>query len=136
MGAKLSVLIAGAGLLGSGLPVFAHHSFAAEYDSTKKVELKGTVTKVEWTNPHAHFYVDVKDEKGNVANWNLELASPNMLIRNGWKRNSLKAGDQVTVNATPAKDATNTGSAQIVKLPDGRTLGFLSAPDEGPGATK
>ena len=127
MGAKFIVWMAGAGLLISGLPALAHHSFAAEYDATKKVEVNGTVTKVEWTNPHAHFYVDVKDSNGNVANWNFELASPNMLIRNGWSRLSLKPGDKVTVNATLAKDGTNTASATTIKLPDGHTLGFLSA---------
>jgi hypothetical protein len=127
MGAKFYVWMAGAGLLISGLPALAHHSFAAEYDANKKVEVSGTVTKVEWTNPHAHFYVDVKDADGKVANWNFELASPNMLIRNGWSRLSLRAGDKVTVNAAVAKDGTNTASASTIKLADGRTLGFLSA---------
>ena len=97
----LSIVVAGAGLLMMGLPVAAHHSFAAEYDSTKKVELKGVVTKFEWTNPHAHFYLDVTDPNGKVANWNLELASPNMMQRNGWTRHSLKEGDQVVVVASP-----------------------------------
>jgi hypothetical protein len=110
-------------------PVAAHHSFAAEYDSTKKIELKGVVTKFEWMNPHAHFYVDVKDKDGKVANWNLELASPNMLVRNGWRRTSLKEGDQVVVVASQAKDATNTASVETVTLPDGRKLTFMAAPD-------
>jgi len=109
--------------------VLAHHSFAAEYDSTKKVELKGVVTKFEWMNPHAHFYIDVTDKDGKVANWNLELASPNMLVRNGWRRTSLKEGDQVLVVASQAKDATNTASVQTVTLPDGRKLTFMAAPD-------
>src|SRR5690348_15612337 len=84
-------------ILVSCAPLFAHHSGAAEFDSNKKIGLKGVVTKVEWTNPHAHFFIDVKDADGNVVNWNLELASPNVLVRNGWKRNSVKAGDTVTV---------------------------------------
>ena len=86
MRAKLAVLVAGIGLVAAAAPVVAHHSFAAEYDSTKPVTLKGTVTRVEWTNPHARFYVDVKDAKGVVTNWNFELASPNVLKRNGWTR--------------------------------------------------
>jgi hypothetical protein len=124
-----NVLSAFVGLLITGVPVLAHHSFAAEYDSTKKVELKGVVTKFEWMNPHAHFYMDVTDKDGKVANWNLELASPNMLVRNGWRRTSLKEGDQVLVVASQAKDATNTASVQTVTLPDGRKLTFMAAPD-------
>jgi hypothetical protein len=122
-------LTAFAGLLITGAPLLAHHSFAAEYDSTKKIELKGVVTKFEWMNPHAHFYVDVTDKDGKVANWNLELASPNMLVRNGWRRTSLKEGDQVVVVASQAKDATNTASVETVTLPDGRKLTFMAAPD-------
>jgi hypothetical protein len=124
------MLAAAAGLLLAVAPLLAHHSFAAEYDSTKKVELKGVVTKMEWMNPHAHFYLDVTDKDGKVANWNLELASPNMLVRNGWRRTSLKEGDQVLVVAAQAKDATNTASVQTVTLPDGRKLTFMAAPDE------
>ena len=133
-------LAAFAGLLLAALPVFAHHSFAAEYDATKKVELKGVVTKFEWMNPHAHFYVDVADKEGKVTNWNLELASPNMLQRNGWHRSSLKPGDQVVVVASQAKDATATASVQTVTLPDGRQLTFMAAPDDptkdGPAKTE
>src|SRR5579871_2118289 len=109
-------------------PALAHHSFAAEYDANKKVELKGTVTKFEWTNPHAHFYLDVTDPAGKVANWNLELASPNMMVRNGWKRTSLKPGDTVVVTAALAKDGTNTASADTITLTDGTTLTFMAAP--------
>ncbi len=123
------VLTAFALFLILGAPLLAHHSFAAEYDSSKKVELKGVVTKFEWMNPHAHFYLNVTDKDGNVANWNLELASPNMLVRNGWRRTSLKEGDQVVVVASPAKDATNTASVETVTLPDGRKLTFMAAPD-------
>ena len=112
----------------SALPLLAHHSFAAEYDAGKKVELKGTVTKFEWTNPHAHFYLDVTDPNGKVENWNLELASPNMMVRNGWKRTSLKEGDKVVVVASRAKDGTTTASAETVTLEDGTKLTFMAAP--------
>jgi hypothetical protein len=115
-------LIAGAGLLMSALPAFAHHSFAAEYDATKPVELKGVVTKVEWTNPHARFYVDVKDANGNVTNWNLELASPNVLTRNGWTRHSLKEGDLITVQGSKAKDGANLANARTVTLASGKKV--------------
>jgi len=110
-----------------GLPAPAHHSGAAEFDSSKKIDLTGVVTNVEWTNPHAHFYMDVKDSIGNVANWNLELASPNVLIRNGWKRNSIKPGDLVSVTGVRAKDSSNYASAGVITFPDGHRLTFLSA---------
>jgi uncharacterized protein DUF6152 len=114
----------------SAVPAQAHHSFAAEYDAGKKVELKGVVTKFEWTNPHAHFYVDVTGPDGKVAKWNLELASPNMMVRNGWKRTSLKPGDVVVVVASLAKDGTNTASAQTITLADGTQLTFMAAPEK------
>jgi hypothetical protein len=128
----LKPILVGAALLISALPALAHHSFAAEYDTTKKVELKGVVTKFEWLNPHAHFYMDVKGADGKVANWNLELASPNMLVRNGWKRTSLKEGDVVVAVASQAKDGTNTASLTTVTLANGTVLTFMAAPGEGP----
>ncbi len=115
--------------LASGMPALAHHSGAAEFDSNKKINLTGVVTKVEWTNPHAHFYIDVKDPSGNVVNWNLELASPNVLIRNGWHRNSIKAGDTVSVSGAQAKDSSYYGSAGVITFPDGHKLSFLGADD-------
>src|SRR5579864_7709108 len=130
MRAKLIGLIAGFGL--SALPVLAHHSFEAEYDADKPVTLKGAVTKVEWTNPHARFYIDVKDESGNVTNWNLELASPNILMRQGWTRNSLKVGDMITVTGSQAKDASRLANARTVTLADGRKVFAGSATDGGP----
>jgi hypothetical protein len=113
-------------------PLLAHHSFAAEYDEKKPVTLKGVVTKVEWANPHARFYVDVKDAKGNVTNWNLELASPNVLVRSGWKRNSLQVGDAVEVSGSQAKDGSNMANARAVTLPDGRKVFAGSSGDGGP----
>ncbi len=128
----MRVSIALAGLLTVGLPLLAHHSGAAEFDSTKKINLTGTVTKVEWTNPHAHFFMDVKDASGKVVNWNLELASPSILIRNGWKRNSVKEGDVVTVTGSQARDNSALGIAQTIVFPDGHKLNFLSAYEDAP----
>jgi hypothetical protein len=122
MKAKFIVVLAGASLLISAVPILAHHSFSSEYDADKPVELKGVVTKVEWMNPHARFYVDVKDEKDQVKNWNLELASPNVLVRNGWKRTSLQVGDRVTVNGSLAKDGSTMANAKEVVLADGRKV--------------
>ena len=131
MRATLGVLVAGLGLLMSAVPVLAHHSFAAEYDSNKPVTLKGVVTKLEWTNPHARFYVDVKDEKGVVTNWNLELASPNVLVRNGWSRKSLKPGDEITVQGSLAKDGSKMANARAVTLSDGRKVFAGSSGGDG-----
>jgi Family of unknown function (DUF6152) len=127
--ARLIVFAAGVGLAVSGLPALAHHSFAAEYDAKNKIELKGVVTKFEWTNPHAHFYIDVKDAAGKVVNWNLELASPNMMQRNGWTRHSLKEGDVVVVVASRSKDNTATASADTITLSDGHKLTFMADPE-------
>ena len=132
MKTKLSLLIASAGLLAVSAPVFAHHSFAAEYDNAKPITLTGTVTKVEWMNPHARFYINVKDDKGAVANWEFELSSPNGLARRGWTRNSMKEGDVVIVDGYMAKDGSNLANARNVKLADGRKLFAGSAEDGGP----
>jgi hypothetical protein len=132
MRAKLGVLAAVAGLLLSAVPVPAHHSFAAEYDANKPITLEGTVTKIEWTNPHARFYIDVKDEKGALTNWNLELASPNGLVRNGWTRKSLNVGDEVTVQGSAAKDGSKMANARVVTLADGRQVFAGSSGGDAP----
>jgi hypothetical protein len=131
MKAAFALFIAGLGLL-APTGAFAHHSFAAEYDAKKPVSLKGTVSKVEWTNPHARFYVDVKDESGAVQTWNLELASPNVLIRNGWTRHSLNVGDQVTVEGAQAKDGSQMANARSVVLADGKKVFAGSAVEVAP----
>lgn len=120
-------------VVAAAAPALAHHSFAAEYDNSKALTLTGTVTKVEWTNPHARFYIDVKDESGKVTNWEFELGSPNGLMRRGWTRNSLKPGDAVTVNGYQAKDGSNLANARTVNLADGRKVFAGSADDGGPG---
>jgi len=128
MRTNLTAAIPGLLLLAAGLPVFAHHSGAAEFDVNKGIELTGVITKIEWTNPHAHFYMDVTDASGKVANWNLELASPNVLVRTGWSRHSLKEGDKVSVTGLKAKDNSNVGHANTITFPDGHKLNFGSGP--------
>lgn len=99
MGTKLGVLAGGLGLFCVAMPALAHHGFALEYDANKKVSLTGVVTKVEWTNPHMHVYVDVRDADGKVTAWNLEMTSPNIVRRQGWGRNALTPGDEVNFDA-------------------------------------
>jgi len=107
----------------------AHHSFAAQYDANQPVTLKGVVTKVEWTNPHARFYIDVKDADGKVVNWNLEIASPNYLKRAGWSSTSLKQGDEVTVEGSMARSGANMANAATVTFADGTRVFARSAAD-------
>jgi len=116
MNTKLAVVVAVAGLLVAAWPVAAHHAFSAEFDADKPVKLTGTVTKVEWTNPHAWFYIDVTDETGKVTNWGLEMGSPNGLMRAGWTRKSMNIGDVVTVEASRAKNGTPNANARVVML--------------------
>jgi hypothetical protein len=118
------------------MPALAHHSFSAEFDGTKFIELKGVVTRLDWENPHVYFYLDVKDDKGNTANWGCEAASPGSLHRQGWNRDSLKVGDQVTVGAYPARDGSKLADARRVTLPDGRRIFGGTAGDGGPGEPK
>lgn len=106
-------------LLGSSTTAIGHHSFASQYDPDQTITLTGIVTKVEWMNPHARFYIDVEDDHGNVVNWNFELASPNILRRNGWRRDSLEAGDEVTVEGSLAKDGSKMANVLAVSLADG-----------------
>jgi hypothetical protein len=112
-------------------PALAHHSFSGEYDSTKPITLTGKVTKVEWTNPHARFYIDVKGDDGNTTNWNLELASPNVLKRQGWASNSLKEGDVVTVEGSLARSGAKMANARVVTLADGTRVFARAASDGG-----
>jgi hypothetical protein len=131
MKAVVGVCVAAAVLVLSSGIVTAHHSFAAQYDANKPVTLKGIVSKVEWTNPHARFYVDVRDETGTVINWNLELASPNVLVRNGWSRKSLSVGDEIVVEGSLAKDGSKMANARVVRLADGRRVFAGSSGGDG-----
>lgn len=130
MRVKVLTVVAGA-LLMAAPPIFAHHSFAAEYDRNKPLSLKGEVTKVEWMNPHVRFYLDVKDDSGKVTNWEFELGSVNALTRQGWSRNALKVGDVVQVNGSQSKDGSNLGNASSVALENGkRVLGGASSAED------
>ncbi len=130
-----TIVTAGVVLFVGTAPALAHHSFAAEYDANQPIELKGVVTKVEWTNPHARFYVDVKDDRGDVSNWNFELSSPSILTRNGWKPNTLKIGDPITVTGYLARSQSASepkrAVASGVTSSDGRKLFAAPAHEVG-----
>ena len=115
MKARLAVLMCIVSIAATG-QTLAHHSFAAEFDENKPLKLTGTVTKLEWTNPHIWFFIDVKNPDGTVTNWGLEMASPNNLLRAGWKRDSMKVGDVVAVEARQARDGSSNANAQTVTL--------------------
>jgi hypothetical protein len=110
-------------LLASGLPVLAHHAFSNEFDESKPITLEGVVTRIDWENPHVHFYVDVAQPDGTVVNWACETGGPNRLAKRGWTRESLKPGDKVTVHGFPAKDASHSADGRKVTFADGKTIG-------------
>jgi hypothetical protein len=112
-------IIAATLILAAAVPVFAHHSFAAEFDANKTINLTGSLTKLDWINPHARLYIDVKGTDGKIVNWEIELGPPAILLRNGWTKNSVKAGDMLTVSGSLAKDGTNLANARSVTLADG-----------------
>ena len=115
----------------AAMPAWAHHSFAAEYDSSKTVSLSGQVTKVEWMNPPARFYMYVKDDAGKVTSWEFELGSPDGIMRRGWTRNSLKEGDVITVAGAMAKDGSKLANARTIKLTNGKEVFAGSANETG-----
>src|SRR5712692_6884322 len=134
MRAAMSAIVAGLGLVLVVTPVAAHHSFAAEYDSNKPVTLKGTVTKMLWSNPHGWIFLDVKGPDGKVVNWSLETGTPNALYRRGWRKTDLPVGTQLVVEGFLAKDGTPTANATNIVLPDGRKLFAGSSGNGTPGA--
>lgn len=136
---KLTLALLTVGM--AAVPVFAHHAFSAEFDVKKPVNVKGTVTKIEWMNPHAWIYVDVKTDSGTTEAWQFETGAPIELLRRGWRKNDLKVGDEVTIQGVRAKDGTNTGSARMVTLPGGKKVFSGSAndqdsPSQSPGASQ
>ena len=124
----LAAVIVGAG----SAPLVAHHSFAAEYDANKPISITGSVTKLEWMNPHARFYVDVREADGSVTHWNFELGAIPVLVKQGWRRDSLKVGDMVTVEGSLAKDGSKTANARVVRLADGRRVFAGSSGGDAP----
>ncbi len=129
MQAKLSVLLA-AVILGICVPVNAHHSFAAVFDVDSSIAVSGTVTKVEWMNPHAWIYIDVKDDDGGSDNWAFELGSPNGLMRRGWTRKSVQVGDSISVAGYRARDGSLRGNLKSIVLADGTELTGMSSRDK------
>ena len=137
MKSKMSVLAAAFAVLASAAPMLAHHSFSAEFDRDKPFKATGTVTKVDWQNPHIWFYIDVKDEKtGKVERWMVEGGAPNALLRRGWTKKSLPEGTEILVEGFQAKDGANRANGRDITFPDGKKLFVGSsgtgAPDERP----
>ena len=128
---RIVVFAASLGLTAGG-PLLAHHSFAAEFDGSKAIRITGALAKIEWTNPHSYFYLDVKDERGNVVKWTCEAGSPGALSRRGFKKSDLKLGDTLVVDGYLAKDGSHLMDARRVTLPDGRIVSGASAGDGGP----
>jgi hypothetical protein len=128
---KFAVLSAGAGLLLAALPALAHHSFAAEFDVAKPITLKGKFVRMDWVNPHSHILLDVTDADGKVTTWSFEALPPNVLFRQGWRKDSLKPGEEIEVEGFQAKDGSANAWSRSVKTADGRRL-FAGKPDALP----
>ncbi len=126
----LTALALPVGLLLSVVPMMAHHSFAAEYDINKPITLTGTVTKMEWKNPHIYFYLDVKDDSGKVVNWGIQGGSASQLYRYGYTKDTLQIGNQVTVNGFLARDGSNLANMVIVTRDGKKVLGRIESPEE------
>jgi hypothetical protein len=131
MRTKLFMLALGAGVILAGGSFSAHHSFASEFDANRPIKLRGTVTKMEWVNPHAWLHIAVKEPEGKVTAWMIEGAAPNAMLRRGFTKNSLPVGTEIIVEGFQAKDGSNTGSGRHLTFADGRTL-FMSGAPDGP----
>jgi hypothetical protein len=132
---KTKLAFLGVAIASLVLPVYGHHSFAAEFDGSKTIRKTGVISKVEWTNPHSYFYIDVKDDNGSIVSWGCEGGAPVALSRRGFKKNDIKIGDTVTVDGYPAKDGSHLMDARRITLTDGRSFYGGSAGDGGPGDT-
>ena len=130
MSRKLAIVVAGFAVLLAAAPAIAHHAFAAEFDANKPVNFKGTVTKMEWLNPHVWLHIDVKNPDGSVANWAFEAGTPNVLFRRGFTKGSLLPGTEVVVDGYQAKDGTKRANGRDLTFPDGRKL-FLGSSGTG-----
>ena len=135
MRTKFLAVMTGVGLMLAAVPVWAHHAFAAEFDAAKPIKFRGTVTKMEWINPHAWIHIDVKGEDGKVTNWMIEAAAPNALLRRGWTKNSLLAGTEILVEGFQAKDGANRANGSIITFTDGKKL-FVGSSGDGEGPPK
>ncbi len=136
---KILGLVTGLALLLAAVPVWAHHAFAAEFDANKPVKFRGTVTKMEWINPHAWIHIDVKGDDGKVTPWMIEAAAPNALLRRGWNKNSLPPGIEILVEGYQAKDGQNRANGSVITFTDGKKLFVGSSagdPGAAPGAPK
>jgi hypothetical protein len=122
MRVTLYLALAGAGLILASVPVAAHHAFAAEFDVTKPIKVKGTTTRMDWVNPHAWLYVDVKEPDGKIVPWRFELGAPNALLRLGWRKDSLPVGLEVEIEGFRAKAGGPVANGRSIKLPDGKEL--------------
>ena len=129
----LAVLLPVGLLLLAAAPAWAHHAFAAEFDADKPIKFKGTVTKMEWINPHAWIHIDVKGDDGKVQQWMIEAAAPNALLRRGWTKNSLLPGTEILVEGFQAKDGANRANGSVITFTDGKKL-FVGNPAGDPGA--
>jgi len=132
MRTKLTLILAGAGLLAAVVPAWAHHAFAAEFDSTKPVKLRGKVTKVELINPHSWIHIDVKNPDGTTTRWMIEGGTPNTLLRRGFTKASLPVGTEILVDGYQAKDGSNRANGRDLTFPDGKKIFLGSSGPEGP----